>query len=150
MRQNISPVIETISSMGISVPSSMTRTFSETEICRTRPVTETYAPPDFRSSGTKYSIVTSGRSGRWAISAERRRFSSSASCASRSRLSEVSRAVSPTDCLAARQRGKRRELCCSVVHRHLRMVLRDVVRQVNDVIVGAPSVPLNCNFPGSK
>ena len=33
----------------------------------------------------------------------------------------------------ARQRGKRRELCGSVEHRHLRMVLRDVVRQVDDV-----------------
>ena len=38
--------------------------------------------------------------------------------------------------LVARQRGKRRELCGSVKHRHLRMVLRDVVRQVDDVVVG--------------
>lgn len=38
--------------------------------------------------------------------------------------------------LVARQRGKRRELCGPFAERHLRMVLRDVVRQVDDVIVG--------------
>ena len=38
--------------------------------------------------------------------------------------------------LVARQRGKRRELCGSVVLRHLRMVPRDVMRQADDVIVG--------------
>lgn len=56
----------------------------------------------------------------------------------------------PYSRLAARQCGKRRELCGSVAERHLRMVLGNVMRQVNDVIIGAPSVPLNCNFPGSK
>jgi len=48
----------------------MTGVFSGTEMFRTTPVTVTYAPPDFRSSGTKYSIVTSGRSGRRAMSFE--------------------------------------------------------------------------------
>ena len=38
--------------------------------------------------------------------------------------------------LVARQRGKRRDLCGPFAERHLRMVLRDVVRQVDDVIVG--------------
>ena len=89
------PVSETMASSGTTVPSSMTRTFSETEMCRTRPVTVTYAPPAFRSSGTKYSMVASGCSGRRAMSAAKRRFSSSASCGSSSRLSVVSRAVFP-------------------------------------------------------
>ena len=132
---NRKPEIKETSSRGMTVPSSMTRVLSGKEMCRTRPETVTYSPPAFRSSGTKYSMVASGRSGRWVMSVARRRFSSSASCASSSRLSAVSRAVSPRR-LVARQRGKRRELCGSVEHRHLRMVLRDVVRQVNDVIVG--------------
>ena len=51
---NAASLIETISSIGISVPSSMTRSLSETEMFRTTPVTGTYAPPAFRSSGTKW------------------------------------------------------------------------------------------------
>ena len=43
----------------MTVPSSITSVFSGTEMCRTRPVTVTYAPPDFRSSETKYSMVLS-------------------------------------------------------------------------------------------
>ena len=87
--------MEAISSRPMTVLSSITRTLSGTEMCRTRPVTDTYAPPAFRSSGTKYSAVASGQSGRRVIIAARRRFSSSASCEESSRLSEVSRAVSP-------------------------------------------------------
>lgn len=33
-----------------------------------------------------------------------------------------------------------RELCCAVLHRHLRMALGDVVRKVDDVVVVAHSV----------
>lgn len=51
---NGNPEIVAMSSRAMSTPSSMTRTFSETEMCRTRPVTVTYAPPAFRSSGTKW------------------------------------------------------------------------------------------------
>ena len=65
---------ESTSSIGITVPSSMTSVLSGTELCRTRPVTVTYAPPDFRSSGTKYSMVTSGRSFSRAARSVRRRF----------------------------------------------------------------------------
>jgi len=32
----------------------MTSVFSGTEMCRTRPVTVTYAPPAFRLTGTKW------------------------------------------------------------------------------------------------
>ena len=128
---NRKPEIKETSSRGMTVPSSMTRVLSGKEMCRTRPEMVTYAPPAFRSSGTKYSTVTSGRSGRRAMSAARRRFSSSASCASSSRLSAVSRASFPYRRLVARQRGKRRELCGPVAERHLRMVPRNVVRQVN-------------------
>ena len=66
---NAASVIETISSRGIAVPSARVRVLSGTEMCRTRPVTVTYAPPAFRLSGTKYSTVTSGRSGRRAFHA---------------------------------------------------------------------------------
>ncbi len=128
--------METISSSGITVPSSMTRTLSVMEMCRTTPVTVTYAPPDFRSSGTKYSMVTSGRSFSRAERSVRHRFSSSADCASSSRLSAVSRAVSPYRRLAARQRGKRREQRGTVEH-HIRSyrVLRIVLKRVNEVSV---------------
>ena len=71
----------------MTIPSSMTRTLPGTEICRPRPVTETYVPTAIRSLGTKHSAVTSGRSDRGAMSAARRWLSSSASCASSSRLS---------------------------------------------------------------
>jgi len=80
-------------------------------------------------------MVTSGRSFSRAARSVRRRFSSSASCEESSRLSTVCRAGFPYRRLVARQRGKRRELCGSVVHRHLRMVLQDVVRQADDVII---------------
>ena len=125
----------------------MTSVIFATEMCRIRPVTVTYAPPAFRSSGTKYSMVTSGRSGRRAMSATRRRFNSAASCASSSRLSTLSRAV-PYRRLVARQRGKRRELGGPFAERHLRMVSRDVVRQVNDVIVVRLHLrcPPTCSF----
>ena len=36
----------------------MTRTFSGTEMCRTRPVTVTYALPDFWSAGAEYSFIS--------------------------------------------------------------------------------------------
>ena len=83
----------------------------------------------------KHPTAAPGRSFSRAARSARRRFSSSASCASSSRLSAVSRAVSPRR-LVARQRGKRRELCGTAMHRHLRMVPRDVVRQIDDVGVG--------------
>ena len=71
----------------MTIPSSMTRTLPGTETCRPRPVTETYVPTAIRSLDTKHSAVTSGRSDRGAMSAARRWLSSSASCASSSRLS---------------------------------------------------------------
>jgi len=127
---------ESTSSIGITVPSSMTRTLSAMEMCRTTPVTVTYAPPDFRSSGTKYSMVTSGRSFSRVARSVRRRFSSSASCGSSSRLLPVSRAVSPYRRFVARQRGKWREQRGTVEH-HIRSyrVLRIVLKRVNEVSV---------------
>ncbi|MBR4663358.1 MAG: hypothetical protein IKO93_05745 [Lentisphaeria bacterium] len=77
MRQNISPAAETISSCGMTVPSSVTGVFSGTEMCRTRPITVTYAPPAFRASGTKYSMAASGRSFSRAARSARRRFNPS-------------------------------------------------------------------------
>ena len=79
----------------MTVPSSMTKVFSGTEMCRTRSVTVTYVPSAFRSSVMKYSMVASGRSDRWTMSAARRRFSYSVSCASSSRFRTVSRSISP-------------------------------------------------------
>jgi len=105
---NGNPEIVAMSSRAMTAPSSMTSVFSGTEMCRTRPVTVTYAPPAFRSSGTKYSTVTSGRSFRRAARSVKRRSSSAASCGSSSRLSAVSRAVSPTaaSCQSARQTAR--------------------------------------------
>ena len=61
----------------MTVPSSVTGVFSGTEMCRTRPITVTYAPPAFRASGTKYSMAASGRSFSRAARSARRRFNPS-------------------------------------------------------------------------
>ena len=70
-------------------------------------MTGTYAPPAFRSSGTKYSTVTSGRSDRCSMMAASCRFSSSASCASSSRFRAASRfPLPPPHSPSARQTGR--------------------------------------------
>ena len=128
-------VMKTVFSGAKARPLRKGRTFGTT-VSIAKPGTETYAPPAFRSSGTKYSMVASGRSFSRAARSGRRRFNAAASCEESSRLSAVGRTGFPCCRLVARQRGKRREPRGPVAERHLRMVPRDVMRQADDVVVG--------------
>ena len=101
----IDPLIHEISSRWMTSPLFKVMTRSASDIFFTDPVKVWYSPPDFRSSGMKYTISTSGLLFKLFIRKPSRLFSSACSGSLSSRWSAVRRPVSKI-CPHSRSRRK--------------------------------------------